>query len=175
MMPIAMVSRPGPRAMSSSLPAAGRRSRISSMPATGCRARIRTHPGINQALRDDGRINFVSDVAQSGPGWGCHLDLPYGVTATNILARREELASGLRRPLSATWPEKVPAEHAGRLELWIGFHDISKAKSPVWPLARAGQCDVFEPFPFGTDPRGRKTEAPLFEHNWLIEIGRAHV
>ena len=58
-------------------------------------------PGINQALRDDGRINFVSDVAQSGPGWGCHLDLPYGVTATNILRSEERRVGKERR---SRWP-----------------------------------------------------------------------
>ena len=85
-----------------------------------------------------------------------------------ILARRAQLASGLRRPLSATWPAPVPHEHEGRLELWVGFHDISKAKPPAWPLLRAGQTDVFASFPFGTDPRGRPVAAQLFEHNWLI-------
>ena len=124
--------------------------------------------GINQALKDDGKINFVSDVHRDGPGWGAQLDLPYGVTATQILARREQLASGLRRPLSATWPAPVPHEHAGRLELWVGFHDISKSKPAAWPLARTGQADTFASFPFGTDPRGRQVAGQLFEHNWLI-------
>lgn len=124
---------------------------------------------INQALKEDGTgISFVSDVHRDGPGWGTQLDLPYGVTATMILARRAQLASGLRRPLSATWPAPVPHEHEGRLELWVGFHDISKAKPPAWPLLRAGQADVFTSFPFGTDPRGRQVAAQLFEHNWLI-------
>jgi DNA segregation ATPase FtsK/SpoIIIE, S-DNA-T family len=124
--------------------------------------------GINQALKDGPGINFVSDVHRDGPGWGCQLDLPYGVTATQILARREQLASGLRRPLSATWPAPVPHEHAGRLELWVGFHDISKAKPSAWPLAKTGQADAFAAFPFGTDPRGRQVAGQLFEHNWLI-------
>jgi DNA segregation ATPase FtsK/SpoIIIE, S-DNA-T family len=131
-------------------------------------------PEINKALKPPvpggvaPGIRYVSDVMKDGPGWTCHLDLPRGVTATQILARREELASGLRRPLSATWPAAVPAEHAGRLELWVGFHDISKAKPARWPLARAGTADVFDSLPFGTDPRGRPAGAPMFECNWLI-------
>jgi len=124
--------------------------------------------GINQVLKDGGRINFVSDVHRDGPGWGCQLDLPHGVTARNIIARRSELASGLRRPLSATWPAGVPGEHEGRLELWVGFQDMAKVKPPAWPLARAGEADVFAAVPFGTDPRGRPVTAPLFEVNWLI-------
>ena len=123
---------------------------------------------INKAMKDGGRITFVSDVHRDGPGWGVQLDLPHGVTATQVLARRESLASGLRRPLSATWPAPVPSEHAGRLELWIGFHDISKAKPPAWPLLKSGEADVFASIPFGTDPRGRPVGVPLFETNWLI-------
>jgi DNA segregation ATPase FtsK/SpoIIIE, S-DNA-T family len=69
--------------------------------------------GINQAIKDGRGIAFVSPVMRDGPGWGVQLDLPRGVTAGHIIARRPELASGLRRPLSATWPEGVPAEHEG--------------------------------------------------------------
>jgi S-DNA-T family DNA segregation ATPase FtsK/SpoIIIE len=122
---------------------------------------------INQAVKDGHGIQFVSDVHRDGPGWGVQLDLPHGVTAEMILAKRPQLASGLRRPLSATWPAPVPHEHEGRLDLWIGFHDISKARPPVWPLLRAGQADVFGEIPFGTDPRGRNVPAGLFELNWL--------
>jgi S-DNA-T family DNA segregation ATPase FtsK/SpoIIIE len=130
-------------------------------------------PEINKALKPDkdghfAGIRFVSDVMKDGPGWSCHFDLPGGVTANNLLAKREEFASALRRPLSATWPDGVPQEHPGRVDLWIGFHDISKAKPAKWPLMKAGTADIFTGLPFGTDPRGRPVTAPLFEVNWLI-------
>ena len=124
--------------------------------------------GINDAMRTGAGITYVADVHRDGDGWATELDLPHGVTAGMILQRRGQLASGLRRPLSATWPEPVPAEHEARLKLWIGFHDISKLPPVRWPLAKAGAVDVFAGFPFATDPRGRQVAAPLFEHNWLI-------
>ncbi len=124
--------------------------------------------GINEAIRNGQGIRFVTDVHRDGPGWGCDLDLPHGVTAGMIVARRDQLASGLRRPLSATWPEPVAEEHEGRLRLWIGYQDLAKTRPPVWPLARAGQADVFGALPFGTDPRGRVVTVPLFETNWLV-------
>ena len=124
--------------------------------------------GINEAIRNGAGVAYVADVHRDGDGWATELDLPHGVTAGMVLQRRAQLASGLRRPLSATWPEPVPAEHEGRLKLWIGFHDISKLKPATWPLARAGGTDVFAGFPYGTDPRQRPVTAPLFEHNWLI-------
>lgn len=128
---------------------------------------------INKALKPDkdGRavgIRFVSDVMRDGPGWSCQVDLPHGVTASHILAKRSELASGLRRPLSATWPEGVPHEHEGRLNLWVGMSDISKAKPATWPLLKVKSTDVFGTLPFGTDPRGRPVTVPLFETNWLL-------
>jgi len=85
-------------------------------------------PGISQALRNGEPLNFPSPVREDGPGWRFEVDLPYGVTATQVIERREQFASGLRRPLGAVWPEVVSHEHAGRLEGWVGRVDISKAK-----------------------------------------------
>jgi S-DNA-T family DNA segregation ATPase FtsK/SpoIIIE len=123
---------------------------------------------INDVIKEGRGLSFITPVMRDGPGWGVQLDLPKGVTAGHIIQSRPELASGLRRPLSATWPEGVPAEHEGRLSLWVGFHDITKTKQPRWPLAKAGTSNVFEGVPFGTDPRMRPVTVPLFEVNWLI-------
>jgi S-DNA-T family DNA segregation ATPase FtsK/SpoIIIE len=123
---------------------------------------------INKVLRDGGSIGFPSPVREDGPGWRAEIDLPFGVTAAQVIDRRPQLASGLRRPLGAVWPEPVGSEHAGRLELWVGRADISKAKPPPWPLLRSGQADVFAELPFGTDVRGRTVKVPMAYHNWLI-------
>jgi DNA segregation ATPase FtsK/SpoIIIE, S-DNA-T family len=124
-------------------------------------------PGIDRWLKDDRPLVFPSPVREDGPGWRAEVDLPFGVTATSVIERREQLASGLRRPLGAVWPEPVTHEHAGRLELWVGRTDLSKAKQAPWPLLRGGQADIFAGFPFGTDPRGRTVKAPMAYHNWL--------
>jgi len=97
--------------------------------------------GIDRWLRDDRALVFPSPVREDGPGWRAEVDLPYGVTAAQVIERREQLASGLRRPLGAVWPEPVTHEHAGRLELWVGRADIAVAKPPPWPLLRSGQSD----------------------------------
>jgi DNA segregation ATPase FtsK/SpoIIIE, S-DNA-T family len=123
---------------------------------------------INRVLKDGGQIDFPSPVREDGPGWRAELDLPYGVTAGMIIDRREQLASGLRRPLGAVWPEPVSHEHAGRLELWVGRADISKAKPPPRPLLRTGQANIFEPQPFGTDVRGKVVKVPMAYLNMLI-------
>ena len=123
---------------------------------------------INAAVKDNAFPPLPAPVREDGPGWRAEIDLPYGVTATQIIERREAFASGLRRPLGAVWPEPVSHEHAGRLELWVGRADISKAKPAPWPWLRTGGGDVFAPLPFGTDPRGRRVDGHLIEHNWLL-------
>jgi DNA segregation ATPase FtsK/SpoIIIE, S-DNA-T family len=124
--------------------------------------------GIDRWLRDGRPLVFPSPVREDGPGWRAEVDLPFGVTAAMVTERREQLASGLRRPLGAVWPEPVQSEHAGRLELWVGRQDVSKARQSPWPLLRGGHADVFQEIPFGTDVRGRTVKVPLVYHNWLL-------
>ena len=124
--------------------------------------------GIDRWLRDGHQLVFPSPVREDGPGWRAEVDLPYGVTAAMVTERREQLASGLRRPLGAVWPEPVTSEHAGRLELWVGRQDVAKSKQGPWPLGRGGQADIFQPIPYGTDVRGRVVKAPLIYGNWLL-------
>lgn len=118
---------------------------------------------INQALAKGRGITFPSPIQRDGGGWRAEVDLPYGVTAVDIIEKRRELASGLRRPLGCVWPEPVDDEHAGRLVLWVGDQDMNKARQPAWPLAKSGTVDLFKPQPFGTDQRGRwVTLTPMF-------------
>ena len=124
--------------------------------------------GIDKWLRDGRELVFPSPVREDGPGWRAEVDLPFGTTAEMVIERREQLASGLRRPLGAVWPEPVTHEHAGRLELWVGRSDIAVAKPPAWQLLRSGTADVFREIPFGTDVRGRLVKVPVVYHNFLL-------
>jgi S-DNA-T family DNA segregation ATPase FtsK/SpoIIIE len=119
-------------------------------------------PAINQA-QGKGRdgFEFTAPITRDGPGWRAEGNLPFGVTVTDIIERRERLASGLRRPLGCVWPEAVPNEHTGHLVLWVGDQDMSKAKKPAWPLLKSGSVDLFKPVAFGTDQRGRWVEITL--------------
>ncbi|MFT9665551.1 cell division protein FtsK [Streptomyces rhizosphaericola] len=106
-------------------------------------------------------FTFTAPITRDGPGWRAEGDLPYGVTVTDVIERRDKLASGLRRPLGCVWPEAVPDEHTGRLVLWVGDQDMSTAAKPAWPLAKAGSVDLFKPVSFGTDQRGRWVDITL--------------
>lgn len=125
--------------------------------------------GVNQALAPKGSgITFPEPITRDGPGWRAAVDLPHGVTAVDVIERRDRLASGLRRPLGCVWPEPVHDEHAGRLVIWVGDQDLTSAKAPAWPLAKTGRADIFAPVPFGVDPRGRAVSLTPFENNGLF-------
>ncbi len=115
---------------------------------------------INQALAKspdapERVIEFRDPVVRDGPGWRAVADLPHGVTAAEVMDRRDKLASGLRRQIGCVWPENDRRRHPGALVLWVGDEDMSKAEQPPWPLARRGAADLFAPVAFATDQRGR--------------------
>ncbi|WP_308441018.1 cell division protein FtsK [Catellatospora methionotrophica] len=125
--------------------------------------------GINQALgKNPKAVGFAAPISRDGAGWRADVDLPPGVTAGDVMERRDRLASGLSRPLGCVWPEAQPHIHPGRLVLWVGDQDIATAKPATWPLLRGGQVDVFKPLPFGVDPRGRAVLLPMVYSNLLI-------
>jgi DNA segregation ATPase FtsK/SpoIIIE, S-DNA-T family len=125
--------------------------------------------GITQALaRNPRAISFPAPITRDGPGWRADIDLPPGVTAAEVIDRRDKLASGLGRPLGCVWPEGNHEVSPGRLVLWVGDQDMATTRQPTWPLLRAGSLDIFQPFPFGTDPRGRTVQVELAYSNLLI-------
>jgi S-DNA-T family DNA segregation ATPase FtsK/SpoIIIE len=101
-------------------------------------------------------LDFKAPIARDGAaGWRADLDLPHGVTVAEVQEKRDKLASGLRRPIGCVWPEVDQEQHPGRLILFVGDQDMSKARQPAWPLARHGTADLFKPNPVGTDQRSR--------------------
>ncbi|MFF4735050.1 cell division protein FtsK [Streptomyces sp. NPDC001262] len=124
---------------------------------------------INQAQSKGGDgFKFTAPIVRDGAGWRAEGDLPYGVTVTDVIDRRDRLASGLRRPLGCVWPEAVPEEHTGRLVLWVGDQDMAKARKPAWPLLKSGVVDLFKAAPYGTDQRGRWVDVTLMYISGVI-------
>lgn len=123
---------------------------------------------VNKALVKGPGITFAGPITRDGPGWRADVDLPFGVTAADIMERRAALASGLRRPLGCVWPEPSMEEHTGRLTLWVGDEDMSRSRPKPWPLGKTGAVDLFAQVPFGVDPRGRWVTLTLMYANVLI-------
>ncbi|GLY26826.1 hypothetical protein [Kineosporia sp. NBRC 101731] len=130
--------------------------------------------GINSAVaKDANAISFPTEIHRDGPGHLALIDLPFGVEAAEVIARRGRLASALRLPLDQVWPEPAGRAHPGRLALWVGHEPASAMAQPVWALlkdgnSRSGAVDLFKPFEFATDPRLRPLLAELMFRNWLF-------
>jgi S-DNA-T family DNA segregation ATPase FtsK/SpoIIIE len=125
--------------------------------------------GIAAMTAKGATIGYPAPITRDGPGWRADVDLPFGVTVGDVAERRDRLASGLRRPLSAVWPEPAAEQHAGRLILWVGDQPLNAVKPAVWPLAKTGAVDLLAGvFPFGVDQRQRPVRISLAETNALI-------
>jgi DNA segregation ATPase FtsK/SpoIIIE, S-DNA-T family len=126
--------------------------------------------GIDRAYKDNPKTAFqqVDPIARDGQGWLARFDLPHGVTAGEVSDKREELASGLRRPLGTVWPETDHKRHPGALALYVSDRDMTTMEMPPWPLAKRGQADVFAPTVFATDPRGRLVTVTLMFASIII-------
>ena len=125
---------------------------------------------MNKALREDPAKAIVTldGPMRDGPGWLWRGDLPHGVTAAMVAEKREEMSSGLRRPLGCVWPEVDHKRHAGALNLFVGDEDMVTIEQPPWTLAKRGVVDLFQPQPIGFDPRGRVVTACLMFASVLI-------
>ena len=124
--------------------------------------------GISAMNAKGAEITYPAPITRDGPGWRADVDLPYGVTPQDVMEKRRELASGLRRPLGCVWPEPARDDHAGRLILWVGDRDLAKTKQGAWPLAKSGRTDLFAPVPFGTDQRGRVVTVTLMFASMVV-------
>ncbi|MFJ2757485.1 FtsK/SpoIIIE domain-containing protein [Nocardioides sp. NPDC087217] len=118
---------------------------------------------LNKALTKYGSkaIAFVSPIMRDGAGWRAEIDLPGGVTASEIIDRRDRLASGLRRSLGKVWPEADTDVHAGRLVLYVADKSLSETEPAAWALESKGKVNIFDPIPIGQDQRGRPIHATL--------------
>lgn len=113
-------------------------------------------------------VEFAAEVMRDGPGWRAEVDLPPGIEATAVLEKRSALAAAMRRPISTVWPEGDRTAHPGRLVLWVAQRDPAKAARKLWPLMKEGQADVYQPLPYGFDPRGNLVEITLMYSNLLV-------
>ena len=90
------------------------------------------------------------------PGWEGVIELPESITASMVLAKREELASALKVHESRLVLDR--AGHAGQVRLTL-FHRDPMTEDPVRsPLIEVPQVSLWDPVPVGTtiygDPYG---------------------
>jgi S-DNA-T family DNA segregation ATPase FtsK/SpoIIIE len=122
------------------------------------------------ADRAPGPIRFLSPIAHDGPGVRAVIELPAGKTATDSLARREQIAAGLDVDEFRVFLERQrgTAGSARRVVAWIADRDPYEARSPITPLTGAKRWDFWAPFPYGVDARGRTVSLSLVWSSLLI-------
>lgn len=108
----------------------------------------------DKGMRDEIRV-MAPGVATSAHGYIIELELPPGVTAEMVVAKRGPLAGALRRDLGCVWPSGNEDRHPGYLRLFISHKPMNKAVQPPWPLAAGNVVDIFEPMPLFTDEEMR--------------------
>jgi S-DNA-T family DNA segregation ATPase FtsK/SpoIIIE len=121
-------------------------------------------------VKEPADVTFPTEIArdEGGRGHVAVVALPAGVIATDIIDKREQLASGFRLPLDQVWPETVRGQHPGMLQIYVSDRPVSAVKQPAWPLLAEGTTDYFEPFPYGADVRLRPVAWSLAERNSLF-------
>ena len=118
-------------------------------------------------MKEPDDIRLLMDVARQGQGYQVDLELPAGVTAADVMDRREAFAAALRRELGCVWPA-VGVRHPGHLSLYVSDEPMSKARQAPWPLLKAGAVNLFQPAPLFTDRRGRWVEQAIAYTSWLV-------
>jgi DNA segregation ATPase FtsK/SpoIIIE, S-DNA-T family len=120
-------------------------------------------------MKEPGAIEFAHPgVHRDGPGWLARVNLPQGLEAVKVLEKRGALSSALRLPVDQVWPTAGP-EHAGQVDLWVGYQPASKMGQPKWSLAAPNaRTSVFDEHEFGTDERQRPIRTSLFARSFLV-------
>ncbi len=128
---------------------------------------------LNAALKEnpDHAIRWVGpgisrDNVAGGTLVQCHL--PAGVLGSDVMMRRDKLASALSRPLGCTWVSIDPEEQPGFVEIWIPDKNLNRMRQPPWPYLRGGRADYFEPVQLGTDQMGRPVLGILDQSGSLV-------
>ncbi|BCJ71217.1 cell division protein FtsK [Catellatospora sp. IY07-71] len=121
-----------------------------------------------QGLTDPSQLEFPTPIHRDGPGWLARVNLPLGVEAVKVIEKRAALSSALRLPIDQVWPAPGP-EHAGQLDLWVGYQPASKMGKPRWALlADNAVTSVFRPEEFGSDERQRPVKTSGFARSFLV-------
>jgi DNA segregation ATPase FtsK/SpoIIIE, S-DNA-T family len=107
-------------------------------------------------MKDPSSIAFKHPgIHRDGPGWLARIDLPEGMEAVKVLEKRDAMSSALRLPVDQVWPTAGP-DHAGQVDLWVGYKPASKMGKPRWPLTdENARTSYFELNEFGYDQRLR--------------------
>ncbi|MGA4726313.1 cell division protein FtsK [Micromonospora taraxaci] len=125
--------------------------------------------GLGKADKADEQITFASRMTEDNTATGMQLlvDLPHGVTFSEVVAKREKLASGLDVALSQV-DITLDKSSNRRHQLWVGYVDPLSIPAGRSPLLDCKARDVWRAAPLGVDKRGRRVMLPLMWTSILV-------
>ncbi|MEU8616963.1 cell division protein FtsK [Streptomyces sp. NPDC048623] len=113
--------------------------------------------------KPDQGIAFPRPIGRDGDGWRVVVDLPYGKSFADALAKRKALSSGI--DIAATQLFLDPdLSSERRVSMWIADRDPLAVPAGRSPLLGATRVDFWKPFPWGVDERGNPVMATML---WL--------
>ena len=114
-------------------------------------------------------IRFGSQMARDQLNTGSQVvvDVPYGTTFSEVMGRREKLASGLDVALSQV--HLAPDKSSNRRHLlWVADVDPLGIPAGPTPLLDCKPRDIWHAAPLGLDERGQRVRLPLMWTSILI-------
>jgi S-DNA-T family DNA segregation ATPase FtsK/SpoIIIE len=109
-------------------------------------------------------------VYRDGEGFSAIVELPLGTTATQALAKAEQLAGGLGATRHRLFLDRVSGDEGSeqQVRVWLADRDPYATKPPLTPLADMEMLDFWDGFAFGVDERGREITLSLIWTSLLI-------
>lgn len=125
--------------------------------------------GLGHPDKPGQQITFASQMARDNTNSGSQVltDVPYGTTFSEVMNKREKLASGLDVALSQVYltPDKTSNR---RHTLYVADVDPLGIPAGRTPLLDSKPRDIWNAAPLGLDERGRRVMLPLMWHSMLI-------
>lgn len=105
-------------------------------------------------------VTFVTPIERDSNGWRVVLDLPFGKTADEAIAKRDQLASGLDVDERQVFPSRVrgAAGSMRRLDMWVCEVDPLSISAGPSELMTRPSINFWHPWPFGRNERGDTVE-----------------
>lgn len=125
--------------------------------------------GLGNPNKPDEKIDFGSTMARDPQETGSQvlMIMPYGTSFTEVMGRREKLASGLDVAMSQVYLTLDKSSNRRHL-LFVADVDPFSIPAGRTPLLDGKPRDIWRAVPLGLDERGRRVMLPLMWHSVLI-------
>ncbi len=125
--------------------------------------------GLTEKTAEQIRV-YAPGVARAARGYTIEMELPPGVTAAEVMDRREPFAGALRRKLGNVWPSRGP-NHPGHLRCYISDKPMAEEDQGTWAVSAGRELDIFLPTPMFTNQQGKWVDL-TFAYNHFVVGGQ---